>query len=564
MAQRISLLLDVSRGRTHRHWLGRSRPKVEILEDRYLPSGGIAEFPIPTLNSGPNGITAGPDGNIWFTEQSGNKIGRITPTGGITGEFSIPTGNSGPISITTGPDGNLWFLEFNGNKIGRMTPAGVVTGEFPVATPDSWLSDIVLGPDGNLWFAEANAPNIGQITPDGVITEFSLPGTPGSDYITVGSDGNLWCTRAHSRAIDQVAPDGTVTEFMPPTVGEQNRGITTGPDGNLWFTENQVNIIGRMTTDGTLTGEFPTPTQNSDPVGITAGPDGNLWFAEYNNAQSKLGRITTGGAITEFPVPTANSDTEILTVGPDSDIWFREYAGNMVGKLYVLSATGTSLTETAGQKFADIVATFHDDQPGMVATNYTALINWGDGSHISTGGVSDNGDGTWDVAASHTYAAAGSYTATVTLTDTHPGGMTTTATTFVQVSGGTGPLLLASGHAGQRSSPSATDVPPLESPVQPNPAPPQHRKHASMKHRGRVSAALLGSHHRLHAIVSPTKAERRLPGLQAAAVLTAPDRSRALAVDLLFGWHHRPHGMPDLLGPLQPEVVDLLAGNLWA
>jgi virginiamycin B lyase len=43
---------------------------------------------------------------LWFTEDSGNKIGRITPAGVIT-EFSIPTPNSRPYDIATGPDGNL-------------------------------------------------------------------------------------------------------------------------------------------------------------------------------------------------------------------------------------------------------------------------------------------------------------------------------------------------------------------------------------------------------------------------------------------------------------------------
>ncbi len=43
----------------------------------------ITEFPTPTAGiTGPDGITAGPDGNLWFTEQSsnGNNVARITPT----------------------------------------------------------------------------------------------------------------------------------------------------------------------------------------------------------------------------------------------------------------------------------------------------------------------------------------------------------------------------------------------------------------------------------------------------------------------------------------------------
>ena len=40
-------------------------------------AGTVTEFPVPS-RGGPEFITAGPDGNLWFTEEAGNKIGRIT------------------------------------------------------------------------------------------------------------------------------------------------------------------------------------------------------------------------------------------------------------------------------------------------------------------------------------------------------------------------------------------------------------------------------------------------------------------------------------------------------
>ena len=70
----------------------------------------------------PPGITAGPDGNLWFTEYSTSKIGKITTNGAIT-EFAAPAST---YSITAGPDGNLWFTETNTYnttpKIGKITP----------------------------------------------------------------------------------------------------------------------------------------------------------------------------------------------------------------------------------------------------------------------------------------------------------------------------------------------------------------------------------------------------------------------------------------------------------
>jgi streptogramin lyase len=78
-------------------------------------AGTIQEFSVPTTNGFPSEITAGPDGNIWFTEFYGDKIGRITPSGTVT-EFPIPTARSNPPDyITSGPDGNLWFGEHDVN-----------------------------------------------------------------------------------------------------------------------------------------------------------------------------------------------------------------------------------------------------------------------------------------------------------------------------------------------------------------------------------------------------------------------------------------------------------------
>ena len=57
------------------------------------------------------GITAGPDGNLWFTEHDADKIGMINPTTHAITEFPVPTANADPNGISAGPDGNLWFTE---------------------------------------------------------------------------------------------------------------------------------------------------------------------------------------------------------------------------------------------------------------------------------------------------------------------------------------------------------------------------------------------------------------------------------------------------------------------
>src|SRR5262245_58319489 len=82
----------------------RHRLALEALDDRVLLS--VTEFPIPiidTLSSQPTGITRGPDGNLWFAESDGNRIGRITPAGVVTQFSAGITPRSLPGEITAGP-----------------------------------------------------------------------------------------------------------------------------------------------------------------------------------------------------------------------------------------------------------------------------------------------------------------------------------------------------------------------------------------------------------------------------------------------------------------------------
>jgi streptogramin lyase len=314
------------------------RPRLEGLEDRRLLSG-INEFQTPTVNSGPHGITTGADGNLWFTEQNVNHIGRITPTGSIT-EFVVPTPGSSPTDITRGPDGNLWFTEgaVGVGKIGQLTTGGVFT-EFtvpPTMSGNSSITPTVMGittgSDGNLWFTEFNTGKIGRITPAGVITEFPLPvSTNGPFEITSGPDGNLWFTEQTAGQIagqiGRISPGGSnaITEFAPPSglVANTPYGITSGPDGNVWFTESGSNHIGKITPSGIVT-VFSVPTASSNPHGIVLGSDGNLWFTESNT--SKIGQVTTAGVFQEFAVPTSNSAPTLVTLGPDGNLWFTEFS----------------------------------------------------------------------------------------------------------------------------------------------------------------------------------------------------------------------------------------------
>ena len=63
------------------HGRRRRRPGVESLESRRLLTS-ITEIPV-TAGTRPVSIAAGPDGNLWFTEGTGNKVGNFWGQGWI-------------------------------------------------------------------------------------------------------------------------------------------------------------------------------------------------------------------------------------------------------------------------------------------------------------------------------------------------------------------------------------------------------------------------------------------------------------------------------------------------
>jgi streptogramin lyase len=338
---------------------GSFRPHLEGLEERCVPSEfSFNEFLTPTLASGPRGITAGPDGNVWFTEQTGNHVGRITPAGNFA-ELALPSPNSGPVGITTGPDGNLWFTEANTGKIGRLTPALVLT-EFQVPSTVSGgtsivpqLTGIAAGGDGNLWFTEFNTGKVGSISTDGnTINQFQIPSSngalnvTGANEITATPDGNLWFTEQTAGQIGRIIPGATpsITEFaLPSSPGSSNlpAGIVSAPDGNVWFAEAGSNKIGKITPNGIVT-VFPVPTPASSPRGMAVGTDGNLYFVENNG--NRVGQITLTGTFQEFTIPTAGSLPVGLAQGPDGNLWFTEMQTRKIGEFilphYIVTGAG--------------------------------------------------------------------------------------------------------------------------------------------------------------------------------------------------------------------------------
>jgi streptogramin lyase len=161
---------DIAAGADGNLWFTEKQANVI---GRITTAGEITEFALPTAQAFPQDITAGADGALWFTESGANRIGRIIVTGEIHEFPALLPGMASPpgfppmitpLAITAGPDGNIYFTEFfvDPNFIGRMSPDGTLT-TFTIPTRFAASFGITTGPDGNIWFTENFNAKIGRL-----------------------------------------------------------------------------------------------------------------------------------------------------------------------------------------------------------------------------------------------------------------------------------------------------------------------------------------------------------------------------------------------------------------
>jgi virginiamycin B lyase len=198
----------------------------------------------------PYGIAAAGDGNLWVTDPASNGIWRVQPGCGSFAFFPLATANAGPESITPGPNGALWFVESNVDKVGVIAftaNPGTPPTEYPV-TAGAGLGVIVEGSDNALWFTETKSDKLGRMLTTGQLaSETALTGV-GSPYGLVSApDGNFYIGDQTKSAIAQfVTATGAVNVYPTKTANSGPFWLTIGPDNEVYFTEQTANQIGQF------------------------------------------------------------------------------------------------------------------------------------------------------------------------------------------------------------------------------------------------------------------------------------------------------------------------------
>ena len=217
-------------------------------------------------------------------------------------------------------------------------------------------------------------------------------GATGSSTITVTANDGKGGTSTQTFQVQAVTDTTDDPPFLNPV-----SNVTTPVN-----TPVNINLSATNINNDPL--QYEAIVQGTNP-GAMATVNGNVVTVTPNSGFTGPVQVLVGVAEQGASMRGSSSslyDTHLITVG--------------VGDLPI-TATGSPVSATEGVRDNGVtVATFTDQDPNPVASDFTASINWGDGN-VSTGTVTLGSEGTLTVTGSNTYKEEGTYQVQTTITD---------------------------------------------------------------------------------------------------------------------------------------------------
>lgn len=297
---------------------------------------GASIFPVPesALTFGdtraPFGVAAAND-NVWFTERNGDAVAHLDAKG-VLHEYPVPTKNAGPFGITLAPDGTPWFTEAQAGKIGHVLANGTIV-EYPVPTKDSFPTAIAVRGD-DVWFTEMEGGKIGVLhVRSRQFDEITLGRYKRPSDLHIDAAGDVWFTelaqdligRIHDGALDglyKIAPqartawDGAMFGYM------RANGFALLDDGTKIIAASQSGEVVALDRDANSRVLFTT-SENAYPYAVAARSADDVWATDpgtstvmhLQNGKTSVISLPTVPCRPKYPDETKPHQCQVVPIG---------------------------------------------------------------------------------------------------------------------------------------------------------------------------------------------------------------------------------------------------------
>jgi len=200
----------------------------------------ITVYPLPEDTGYTNLNTAAfdGDGTLWFTGQNGI-YGRLDPASGEIQVFEAPKGR-GPYGITATPDGGIYYASLAGSHIAKVdTKTGEATVIEP-PTPNQGARRVWSDSKGDIWISEWNSGQVSRYAPgSGDWQAWKLPGEQPKAYaVYVDEDDIVWLSDFGANAVVSFDPQTETFESFAGSEADASVRQILGRAGEVWAPES--------------------------------------------------------------------------------------------------------------------------------------------------------------------------------------------------------------------------------------------------------------------------------------------------------------------------------------
>jgi virginiamycin B lyase len=200
----------------------------------------VKTWPLPTTraNSSLNTAAFDGEGRIWFTGQRGI-YGRLDPATGAMTIWDAPKG-VGPYGITATPDGQIYYVSLAGSFLGKVDLENGATTVIEPPTRQAGTRRVWSDSKGRLWISEWNAGNIAMYDPKSASWKtYRLPGDgPHAYAIYVDDKDKVWVSDFGENAILGFDPTSETFQSFPSDHRDAAVRQMAGRAGEVWGAES--------------------------------------------------------------------------------------------------------------------------------------------------------------------------------------------------------------------------------------------------------------------------------------------------------------------------------------
>ena len=291
-------------------------------------SGKVTEWPVPTPRFARDPAPA-PDGSIYISVMSGNKVARFDPKSATFKEWDLPPGHR-PHGVLVDRQGIAWTTGNGNGTIGRLDPATGRVTEYKTPSGGGGPHTLVITDDGaTIWFTMQSGNKVASLdTRSGAIREYPTSGGPYG--ISLDKGGNVWFCRMGDNKMGKLDPRTGQMSEVDTGPRSAPRRVATAPDGMLWVALYGNGKLAKVDPAAMkVVQQYQLPAGNAGPYAVSVDGAGLVWVNEIKT-DTVVRLDPKSEQMQVIKLPSSNVGIRKMVVDASGRLW---YMGSHNGRL---------------------------------------------------------------------------------------------------------------------------------------------------------------------------------------------------------------------------------------